>query len=68
MERLMPLTTRCSASVEAGTIQPPGHMQKKDAAPLDLLDQLVRGGAERWVAGMLAELDAVDEALWVLDA
>ena len=28
LDRLMPLTTTPSGSVAAGTIQPPGHMQK----------------------------------------
>ena len=53
----------------AGTIQPPGHMQKlKTPRPLAGGLQLVEGGRQRRVAGGGAVLDAIDQRLRVLDA
>ncbi len=65
----MPLTTSSPRAVEAGTTQPPGHMQnEKHAAPFDRLGDAIGGVRQERVARGAAVLNTVDQGLRVLDA
>ncbi len=65
----MPLTTTPSGSVDAGTTQPPGHMQNENTPRVaDRRRQAIGGRRQARMARGAAVLEPVDERLRVLDA